>query len=77
MTYPGAKMKNDTRIEFFRKNYREIHSNQSTTKFLGIFTVFTVIFDVTTVKIPRKFGYSLIAVNFTIIFPEKFYPCVS
>ena len=32
---------------------------------------------VTTVKIPRKFGYSLIAVNFTVIFPEKFYPCTS
>ena len=33
-----------TRIEFFRKNYREIHGNQGIPKFLGIFTVFTVIF---------------------------------
>ena len=23
----------------------------------------------------RKFGYSLITVNFTVVFPEKFYPC--
>ena len=33
-----------TRIKFFRKNYREIHGNQGIHKFLGIFTVFTVIF---------------------------------
>ena len=33
-----------TRIEFFRKNYREIHGNQRIPKFPGIFTVFTVIF---------------------------------
>ena len=33
-----------TRIEFFRKNYREIHGNQRIPKFPAIFTVFTVIF---------------------------------
>ena len=31
-----------TRIEFFRKNYREIHGNQRIPNFLGIFTVVTV-----------------------------------
>ena len=33
-----------TRIEFFRKNYREIHGNQRIPKFRGIFTFFMVIF---------------------------------
>ena len=32
------------RIEFFRKNYHEIHGNQRIPKFPGMFTVFTVIF---------------------------------
>ena len=27
-------------------------------------------------KNSRKFGYSLITVNFTVVFPEKFYPCI-
>ena len=27
-------------------------------------------------KNSRKFGYSLITVNFTVVFPEKFYPCM-
>ena len=26
-------------------------------------------------KNSQKFGYSLITVNYTVIFPEKFYPC--
>ena len=26
-------------------------------------------------KNSQKIGYSLITVNFTVIFPEKFYPC--
>ena len=70
-----------TRIEFFRKNYREIHGNRGIPNFLGIFTVFTVIFTGIhgnfyrdNSKNSRKFGYSLITVNFTVVFPEKFYP---
>ena len=27
-------------------------------------------------KNSRKFGYSLITVNFTVVFPEKFYSCI-
>ena len=28
-------------------------------------------------KNSRKFRYSLITVNFTVVFPEKFYPCIN
>ena len=41
---PNNKDVIPTRIEFFRKNYREIHGNQRIPNFPGIFTVFTVIF---------------------------------
>ena len=78
-----------TRIELFRKKYREIHGNQGTTEFSGSFYWYHGNFsefrgkfvkkvsknyrDIT--KNARPFGCSLIAVNFTVIFPEKFYPC--
>ena len=40
----------NTRIEFFRKNYREIHGNQRIPKFMGIFTVVTVKITVNSCK---------------------------
>ena len=46
---------NVTRIEFFRKNYREIHGNQRIPNFLGIFTVDTVKISVNSCKNYRDF----------------------
>ena len=45
----------NTRIEFFRKNYREIHGNQRIPNFLGIFTVVTVKIIVNSCKNYREF----------------------
>ena len=44
-----------TRIEFFGKNYREIHGNQGIPNFLGIFTVVTVKITVNSCKNYRDF----------------------
>ena len=44
-----------TRIEFFRKNYREIHGNQRIPKFMEIFTVVTVKITVNSCKNSRDF----------------------
>ena len=43
------------RIEFFGKNYREIHGNQRIPNFLGIFTVVTVKITVDFCKNYRDF----------------------
>ena len=50
-----TKSLNYTRIELFRKNYREIHGNQRIPNFLGIFTVVTVKITVNYCKNYRDF----------------------